>query len=105
MHKGTKVFIFIEEDKFDAAEQHVFAVMGGSLMYRLPRVQDPNATFTDQEGHEESIRWFSRTGSQLEQANTVEEVVIPHDCPHPRRTDPQEPQLGGHIPTLDDHPR
>ena len=78
VYKGTKVFIFREEDQFNAAVQPVCAVIGGSLMYRLPRVQDENATFTDQEGQDESIRWFSRTGPQLEKANAVAEVVIPH---------------------------
>ena len=78
IHKGTKVFIFREEDQFEDAVQPDCAVMGGNLMYRLPRVQDQNATFQDQAGHRGSIRWFSRTGTQLEQANAVTEVVIPH---------------------------
>ena len=78
IHKGTKVFISREEDQYDEAVQPSCAAMGGNLMYRLPRVQDQNATFKDQEGHPESIRWFSRTGSQLEQANAVTEVVIPY---------------------------
>ena len=76
-HKGTKVFIFREESQFSTAMQPACAVIGGSLIYRLPRVQDENATFADQQGHNKSIRWFSRTGSQLEQANAVTEVVIP----------------------------
>ena len=48
VHKGTKVFIIMEEDQFDEAVQLTCTVMGGDLMYRLPRVQDKNATFTDQ---------------------------------------------------------
>ena len=78
IHKGVKVFIFREEDQFENAVQASCAVMGGNLMYRLPRVQDQNATFQDQAGHHGSIRWLSRMGTQLEQANAVTEIVIPH---------------------------
>ena len=77
-HRGVKVYIFREEDQFTDAVQPACAVMGGNMMYRLPRVQDQDEMFRDQLGHTKSIRWFSRTGSQLEQASAVTEVVIPH---------------------------
>ena len=78
VHKGVKVYIFREEDQFSDAVQPDCAVMGGSMMYRFPRAQDPDAMFKDQAGHRVSIRWFSRTGTQLEQAKAVTDVVIPH---------------------------
>ena len=60
-HKGVKVFIFREDDQFDRAVQPECAVVGGNLIYRLPRVQDQNATFQDQIGHRVICLYTGRT--------------------------------------------
>ena len=77
VHKGTNLYVYREEIQFSTSVQPVCAVIGGGLIFQLPQVQDENALFSDQYGHTGSIRWFSRQDPQLEQANTVLEVVIP----------------------------
>ena len=76
-HRGAKVHMFNEDHQFTGAVQPACAVVSGSLSYRLPRVQDENDPYSDLREHNNSIRWYSRVGTQEEQAEAVTAVVIP----------------------------
>ena len=76
-HNSGQVFIFREEMQFQRPVQAGCAVVAGPLTITLPRAKDGiNSTIDDPESNT-SIRWYSRTGPQAEQAEAVLDVVIP----------------------------
>ena len=78
-NNSGKFYMFLEEAAYKKAIQPKFAVVGGGITFRLPRVQDAANTYSDIDKDEPgSIRWYSRTGSQIDQAEMVLDMVA-HD--------------------------
>ena len=77
-HGGGQIYRFREETHFRVPVQTNCAFLSGGLTFRLPRVQDTTNLYQDiTEQDTSAIMWYSRTGTQAEQADAVLEVVIP----------------------------
>ena len=76
-HRDGTIYRFREEPFFKHLVQPVGVMLSGPLTYRLPRAHDNNNPDGDMTDHTGSIIWYSRTGTQWDQAEAVFEVVIP----------------------------
>ena len=75
-HNNGQVFIFREEAQFNKPVQTGCAVLAGPLTITLPRAKDGTNSTVDDPDATSSIRWYSRTGPQAQQAEAIVDVVI-----------------------------
>ena len=77
-HEGGQLYRFNEDTQFQRPVQPSCVFVSGGLAFRLPRVQDPSKLYQDITNEDtSSVLWYSRTGTQAEQAAAVLEVIIP----------------------------
>ena len=76
-HGGAKVHAFNKDENFNLPVQVGCVFVGGSLAFRLPKVYNINDPTEDMQNHYCSIRYYSRVGTQKEQADAISAVVIP----------------------------
>ena len=81
-HGAARVHAFSEDQYFNIPVQVGCVFVGGSLAYRISKVYNINDPTEDMEGQMMSIRYYSRVGTQKEQADAIITVVIPNLISH-----------------------
>ena len=76
-HGAVRVHAFSEDQYFNLPVQVGSVFVGGSLAFRISKVFNINDPTEDMENHYSSIRYYSRVGTQKEQADAIFMVVIP----------------------------
>ena len=76
-HGAAKVHAFSEDQYFNVPVQVGCVFVGGSLAYRISKVYNINNPTEDMEDQMMSIRYYSRVGTQKEQADAIFMVMIP----------------------------